>query len=466
MKSSLGIIGLGVMGSSLARNMAGNGFNISLYNQFVENLEEQVADKLISAYPKMQSAKGFEDLEAFVGSLRTPRIIICMIPAGKPIDQLIEKLTPLLSAHDILMDCGNSHFKDTEQRQAKLAEMGIRYLGVGVSGGEEGALNGPSIMVGGAQSDYDHVQKYLESIAATDKLGNPCCAFVGKSGAGHFVKMIHNGIEYAEMQLLAEVYGILRWANQFSPDDVAKVFESWMETDVSSYLLEISKDILQKKEGENWLVDLILDTAENKGTGGWTTMVAAELGVPIPTIAEALFARYSSTFKNLRRQLNDTINEPVEPFRISTDDLLKTYRLARISNHQQGFHLIQIASTKYQWGIDLSTLARVWTNGCIIRSSLMDNLEMLFKKCDLVLHDELIQSTISQDRAYALSVVSNAIKCNVPIPAMSSALIYLQSISRDNSYANFIQAQRDYFGAHGYQRIDGELNQKVHTKWK
>lgn len=466
MKSVVGVVGLGVMGSSLARNIARNGFNISIYNQFVKNLEEKVADKLIDTYPELNNAKGFEDLEAFVESLKTPRIILCMIPAGKPIEQLIENIIPLLSANDIILDCGNSHFKDTEIRQERLEGMGIHYLGVGVSGGKEGALNGPSIMVGGSQFDYDQVKKYLESIAAKDKLGNPCCTFVGNSGAGHFVKMVHNGIEYAEMQLLAEVYGILRWANQCTPDEVAKVFESWMETDVNSYLLDISKDILRKKEGENWLVDLILDTAENKGTGGWTTIVAAELGVPIPTIAEALFARYTSAFKNLRRQLNDNLNGQVEPFRFSTDDLLKAYRLARISNHQQGFHLISVASRKYQWEIDLSALARVWTNGCIIRSSLMEKLEISMRESEQVILDASFQSIITQDKVGALSVVSNAIKSNVPIPAMSSALIYLQSISRHNSYGNFIQAQRDYFGAHGYHRIDGELNQKVHTKWR
>lgn len=466
MKSVLGVIGLGVMGSSLARNIARNGFNISIYNQFVENLEEQVANKLIDTYPELNNAQGFEDLDAFVSSLKTPRIIICMIPAGKPLDQLIEKIIPLLSPSDIILDCGNSHFKDTELRQEQLEGKGIHYLGAGISGGEEGALNGPSIMVGGSQPDYDHVKKYVEAIAAKDNLGKPCCAFVGKNGAGHFVKMVHNGIEYAEMQLLAEVYGILRWANQFTSDEVAKVFESWMETDVNSYLLDISKDILRKKEGENWLVDLILDKAENKGTGGWTTMVAVELGVPVPTLAEALFARYTSTFKNLRRQLNDNLNGQVEPLCFSTDDLLKAYRLARISNHQQGFHLIEVASKNFQWEIDLSTLARIWTNGCIIRSSLMEKLEISMRESEQVILDDSIQSIIVQDRARALFIVSNAIKSNVPIPAMSSALIYLQSISRNNSYGNFIQAQRDYFGAHGYHRIDGELNQKVHTKWR
>jgi 6-phosphogluconate dehydrogenase len=465
-KTSLGVVGLGVMGSSLARNLARHGFGLSLYNQFVQNLEERVAEKLIETHSELRNAKGFEDLQQFVGSLETPRIILCMIPAGKPMDQLIENLDPLLSPNDILLDCGNSHFKDTEQRQMQLAKKGVNYLGVGVSGGEEGALSGPSIMVGGSEEGYDHIKKFLERIAAKDKSGNPCCARVGSKGAGHFVKMVHNGIEYSEMQLLAEVYGILRWANQFSPDDIANVFESWMETDVNSYLLEISKDILRKREGDNWLIDLISDKAENKGTGAWTTVAAAELGVPIPTIAEALFARYTSAFKNLRRQLNDDLNVPVEPLRFSTDDLLKAYRLARISNHHQGFHLIAIASEKHGWGIELSTLARIWTNGCIIRSTFMEDLEKSLKQGGNIFMDLSIQTIVKRDRGTAQAIVGDAIKFNIPIPALSSALVYLQSLSRGESYGNLIQAQRDYFGAHGYQRIDDPLNQKIHTKWK
>ena len=459
-------IGLGVMGSSLARNFARNGFQISLYNQYVENLEEQVAIKLISSFPELHNAKGFEDLEAFVSSLNTPRIILCMIPAGKPLDQLIEMLTPLLSSNDLLLDCGNSHFKDTVQRQELLKEKGIRYLGVGVSGGEEGALNGPSIMAGGSQSDYDHVKNYLESIAAKDKLGNPCCALVGKSGAGHFVKMVHNGIEYAEMQLLAEVYGILRWSKQLSPDEIANVFESWMDTDVKSFLLDISKDILRKKEGKNWLVDLILDAVESKGTGSWTTMAAAELGVPIPTIAEALFERFISASKELRKQLHEDLNTQVISSNFSTTDLLKAYRLARISNHQQGFNLIYEASRQYDWDVDLSILARIWTNGCIIRSTLMEKLEQYLKANKNLFLDPSIQAIIKQDKEIAFSIVGDVIKASIPIPALSSALVYVQSMSRGESYGNLIQAQRDYFGAHGYQRIDGELNQKVHTRWR
>lgn len=466
MKSVLGIIGLGVMGSSLARNMARNGFNISLYNQFVENLEERVADKLIETYPELYNAKGFEDLQEFVASLNTPRAIICMIPAGKPLDDLIEMITPFLKSDDILIDCGNSHYKDTDKRQKALEANGIHYMGVGVSGGEEGALNGPSIMAGGSRSDYDYIKNYLELIAAKDKSGNPCSSYVGRRGAGHFVKMVHNGIEYAEMQLLAEVYGILRWANQLSPDEVANMFESWMETDVNSYLLDISKNILRKKEEDNWLVDLILDTAEHKGTGSWTTIAAAELGVPIPTITEALFARFSSSYKAIRKQLQEDLGNQSKLFMFSTDDLLKTYRLARISNHQQGFNLMAEASTQYEWRIDLSVLARIWTNGCIIRSTLMEDLEQTLKKNQNLFLDPSIQKIINQDKEIAFSTIGEVIKSNIPIPALSSAIVYLQSMSRGESYGSLIQAQRDYFGAHGYQRRDGSSNQKVHTRWK
>ncbi len=465
-QSHLGIIGLGVMGSSLARNMARQGFNLSMYNQYVKNKEERVAEKLIEKHPELQQAKGFEDLQKFVESLSAPRIIVCMIPAGNPLDSLIENIAPLLSPNDFLIDCGNSHYKDTENRQRQLEARGIHYMGVGVSGGEEGALNGPSIMVGGSRSDYDQVKQYLQSIAAKDKGDNPCCAHVGKGGSGHFVKMVHNGIEYAEMQLLAEVYGILRWTNQLDLDEIADVFESWLETDVNSYLLEISRDILRKKEGDKWLLDLILDVSESKGTGGWTTIAAAELEVSIPTITESLFARFTSADKQVRKQLNEELGMLTGTAPFAIDALQKAYRLARISNHQQGFNLIAKASKQYGWQIDLSALSRIWTNGCIIRSTLMENLEQALKNNGNIFLDSTIQSIIREEKEIAARLVGEAIKSNVPIPALTSAVVYLQSVSRGASYGNFIQAQRDYFGAHGYQRVDDQLNQKAHARWK
>lgn len=465
MSSALGIIGMGVMGHNLARNFARHGYCLSLFNQRVEKKEEEVAHKIIKQFPELHQAQGFEYLSPFVESLQAPRIILCMIPAGLPVDQLIGKISPLLTAGDVLIDGGNSHYKDTERRQQQLGTLGIHFLGAGVSGGEEGALHGPSIMVGGEEAAYGKVRIFLEKIAALDGRGGACCARVGDGGAGHFVKMVHNGIEYAEMQLLAEVYGVLRWGQRLSPDEIANLLERWLQTAVNSYLLSISKDILRRKEGQGWLVDFILDTAENKGTGGWTTIAAAELGVPIPTIAEALFARYSSSFKDLRVQLGQASSVETRTINFPMDDLWKAYRLARISNHQQGFHLIESASKQLKWNISLSTLARIWTNGCIIRSSLMEDLEGIFQQVDYLLEHSTVQTLIKTDAPTGYAVTGEIISRNLPIPAMASAITYLQTMLRGSGNGNFIQAQRDYFGAHGYQRVDDPDRKKNHTQW-
>ncbi len=466
MTSTIGIIGMGVMGRSLARNFGRNGFSLSLFNQRIEKTEVDVAKNVISKYPELSQAQGFEDLEKFVASLTSPKLIICMIPAGNPMDQLIEKIKPLLQPDDILVDGGNSHYKDTERRQAQLSNSNIHFMGVGISGGEEGALHGPSLMIGGSSSAWKRIQPIFEKVAAINRQGKSCCAWIGQDGAGHFVKMVHNGIEYAEMQLLAELYGILRWGHLLYPGEIATIFEQWLSNQGDSYLLSVSVDVLRKKENNEWLIDKILDQAENKGTGGWTTITAAELGVPIPTITTSLFSRFASANKKLRAQLSETLKLPVQRITISIDSLWQTYQLARISNHQQGFHLISEASNQYGWNIDLSTLARIWTNGCIIRSVLMESLEQTFKKHTHLIQDPSFQSLIKANIDESLSVAGTCIKANIPVPAFASALIYLQTMARDPSYANFIQAQRDYFGAHGYQRVDDTEGRKFHSTWK
>lgn len=466
MNSTIGIIGMGVMGSSLARNFGRNGFSLSLFNQRIEKTEVDVAKNIISKYPELSQAQGFEDLRKFVTSLTSPKLIICMIPAGDPMDQLIEKIKLLLQPDDMLVDGGNSHYKDTVRRQAQLSNANIHFMGVGISGGEEGALHGPSMMVGGASSAWKRIQPVFEKVAAINRQGKSCCAWIGQDGAGHFVKMVHNGIEYAEMQLLAELYGILRWGHLLEPGEIADIFEKWLNTYGDSYLLSVSIDVLRKKENEEWLIDKILDRAENKGTGGWTTIAAAELGVPIPTITTSLFSRFASANKKLRTQLSETLKLPVPKINFSIDSLWQTYQLARISNHQQGFHLISEASDQYGWNIDLSTLARIWTNGCIIRSVLMESLEQTFKKHKHLVQDPSFQSLIKKNINEGLSLTGTCMKANIPVPAFASALIYLQTMAHDPSYGNFIQAQRDYFGAHGYQRVDETEGKKFHSTWK
>ena len=302
MKKQLGLIGLGVMGKSLSRNFADKGVQLSLYNRFVKDIEENVAVNFIKSHDELSNALGFEELDKFVASLESPRKIFLMISAGSAVDSTIENLIPLLDKGDLIIDGGNSHYKLTQARNDKLANHGIYFIGTGVSGGEEGALKGPSIMPGGEKEAYALIQNELESIAAKDKNGHACCGHIGRGGAGHFVKMVHNGIEYAEMQLIAETYGILKNSAKMSNGEISAVFEQWLSEGASSYLLEITVKILRKKEGSQDLIDIILDKAGNKGTGSWTTIAACELGVPTPTLTAALFARYQSAFKEIRTE--------------------------------------------------------------------------------------------------------------------------------------------------------------------
>ncbi len=465
-KSEIGLIGLGVMGKSLSRNIAGRGFLMSVYNRHIDGSEENVAIDFKNQHEEMSSAKAFDDLKSFVDSLAIPRKIFLMVNAGQAVDHVIQELVPYIDAGDIIIDGGNSHYKDTERRFSKLREHGISYLGTGVSGGEEGALKGPSIMPGGSKEAYEHTSAIWRSIAAKDKNGSGCCAFIGKGGSGHFVKMVHNGIEYAEMQLIAELYGIMRYGMAMSPVDISEVFDSWLQTDCTSYLLEISKDILLKKEDEHYLLDLILDQAGNKGTGSWTTIAACELGVPIPTMTAALYARYQSSYYDLRQEASKVYASANVSLEMEISDLRKAYQIARIINHHQGFNLIEEASKSYDWSIDFKELARIWTNGCIIRSALMEQIaENLEDNSNILLHPKL--SVLVLDSFSKLSeLVSQVAKTTVAIPCLSSAMNYHKSFIQERSLANMIQAQRDYFGAHTYERLDKERGLMFHTNWK
>ncbi len=466
MKSEFGVIGLGVMGTSISRNLADKGFSLSLYNQRVEGIEESVAQKLISKHEELKEVQGFEELGAFIESLERPRKILLMVKAGEVVDVIIDQLVPLLAEGDIIIDGGNSHYKDTERRASQLAKNKLNFIGTGVSGGEEGALKGPAIMAGGTQLAYNQVSQYLESIAATDGKGGKCCARVGNGGAGHFVKMVHNGIEYAEMQLIAEVFGILKNGMGYTNPEITGVFKDWLTTDLNSYLLEITVDILNRKEGNDYLLDQILDKAGNKGTGGWTTEAALQLGVPIPTITAALFARYQSSFKADRIASGQLYDQRYERVDISIDCLNSMYKVSRIINHHQGFHLIREASNEYDWGIDLSELARIWTNGCIIRSQLMSSLVLILNSDDKLLNNSDLVGIVKSCAVDCSEVVAKAIGARVPIPCITSSANYLNAYLEENSSANLIQAQRDYFGAHTYQRKDDPEGPFHHSNWK
>ena len=493
MQSNFGIIGLGVMGKSLARNMANNGFKLSLYNRFVKGVEENVATDFIAKHASLNEAKGFEDLALFAQSLERPRKILLMVKAGPAIDAITEQLIPHLKEGDIIIDGGNSHYKDTEKRINRLSTKNIHFIGCGISGGEEGALKGPSIMPGGNENAYQLIGPYLEKIAARDKNGNPCCNYVGSSGSGHFVKMVHNGIEYAEMQLLAELYFILRYGKNKTPDEIANIFSSWAGTHLDGYLLEITAKILQKKEEGGWLIDQILDQAGNKGTGSWTTVAAAELGIPITMITAALFARYTSAFKEERvhaEKLYRRAPRPQSPLEeesnlhaghpfwrglggggtnnfeeLNMEQIKNAYYLARIVNHHQGIHLISEAAETYNWKLHLPEIARIWTNGCIIRSVLMEELISVLQTTNRILIHPYFVDFIKKHKSDLTELITGAVRSEINIPCFAAAINFINGYTQKDSSANIIQAQRDFFGAHTYKRRDDPSGRSYHANW-
>ncbi|WP_299601002.1 NADP-dependent phosphogluconate dehydrogenase [uncultured Aquimarina sp.] len=471
-KSEIGLIGLGVMGNSLAKNLLSNNFRISVYNRHVDGIEVDVAKRFVEDQSESDTVLGFDDLEKFVNSIEKPRTIMVMVNAGKPIDLVIEALIPLLSNGDCIIDGGNSHYKATLERSEKLIQSNIHFLGTGISGGEEGALKGPSIMPGGAKVAYERSGKFLEAIAAKDKSDRSCCTYIGPDGSGHFVKMVHNGIEYAEMQLLAETYHLLRFYLSKTPIEISNIFKNWIQNGAQSYLLEITADLLLKKENEDFLIDKILDKAGQKGTGGWSTVAALELGVSLPTISESVMARNVSGIKSKRVEASEIYK--LDKSQCDLDEktfinnLEKAFIATSIINHHIGFELMQEASATYQWELNLSEIARIWTNGCIIRSTLMEKISELFLLNDqssLLLFPSIVQTLKSNVTALS-EVVSAGLKSGYPLPVLSSAINYFYSYTSAQSSANIIQAQRDYFGAHTYQRVDKPLDQYFHTNWK
>lgn len=462
-KSEFGLIGLGVMGSNLAMNIAENGFRLSVYNRS-EGDEAEVVDRFLTSANSIGEINGFKDLNSFVHSLEQPRKILLMVTSGDVVDIVIDSLIPMLEENDIIIDGGNSYFEDTIRRANHLQSFGLQFVGCGISGGAEGARIGPSLMPDGEETVYDQIRSVMESIAAKDKHDEPCCNLIGASGAGHFVKMIHNGIEYVEMQLLAEVFSLLSIGR--TRDEVAAIFESWQSTSESSFILDITSDILKKKEGEHYLLDLVLDTAKNKGTGSWSSKVALELGYPADMINSAVFARYISSFKHERVEFASRIGASQRIEKICEDQIFHALQFARLINHQQGFELISHASKEFNWNISLSELARVWTNGCIIRSALMEDCSRLLKENKSLLKSETILDRVLDLEQAAKDVIKYGLNMRVSVPCLFSSVNYFTSISNARSSANLIQAQRDYFGAHTYQRIDAPTDKFFHSNWK
>ncbi len=464
--TEFGLVGLGVMGKSLARNLAKNGVKLSLYNRHVAGIEENIANKFIEQHSELEHAFGFEDLEKFVNTIQHPRKIFLMIKAGLETDIFIDQIKLFLEKGDILIDGGNSHYNDTKRRMDSLLKDGIHFIGTGVSGGEKGALEGPSIMPSGDFEAYKKISNYLNIIAAKDKNGESCCTYIGPEGSGHFIKMVHNGIEYAEMQLIAETFAILRYGKGLEPTEISSLFKSWSNEELKSYLLEITAEILLKKEGDQALIDLILDKAGNKGTGNWTTVAGTELGVPVTMITSALFARYLSSIKTDCLGINHHSEVASIDFNASENEIKAAYQLARILNHQQGFCLIKTASDHFNWNLNLSEIARIWTNGCIIRSVLMEKLTERFKNStDIFENIDFIKEMISSKSALK-NVCKSSLEKELPIPSHLAAIDYLNVLNNNFPTANIIQAQRDFFGAHTYQRVDDSSGKFYHTVWE
>ena len=454
--SHIGIIGLGTMGQGLAMNIAENGYRISVFNRHLNGVEENVAKDFVAKSERLKTMAGFDELVPFLQSLGAPRKILLLVSADGAVDEVIENLKPLLNAGDLIIDGGNSHYRDTERRLNDLKTMNIDYLGTGISGGPHGARQGPSIMVGG--TGYEKVSELLCRIASLDNSGKPCCSYIGAGGAGHYVKMVHNGIEYAEMQLLTEVYQLMRYYCQVEPQEIAGIFKVWQETDLSSYLLKITADILTQKDGNEPFIDKVLDKAGQKGTGSWSVASAMDLGLPSSTISEAIMARYLSGMKDERVSAEKKYNLPRQKFSGDKKKFINNvrdgYRGARIINHAIGFHLLREAKSINEWQEDLSEIARIWTKGCIIQSHLMGKLEIILESSkSMLLHDDIVEHLQSSTTTLK-QLVTTGLDAGYSLPVFSAALNYYLGYTRGQSPANLIQAQRYHFGNHPFERMD------------
>jgi len=464
-QATWGIVGLGIMGTSLSRNFANKGTSLSLYNREVKGSEEGVALSHTKQYSELKNALPFHSLPCFVESIKNPRKILLMLPAGSPTDTVIEKLIPLLTQGDVIIEGGNSHFKDTEKRAKQLSAAGIYFLGMGVSGGEEGALKGPALMIGGVKEAYMLVKNDLSAIAAKNSKGVPCCDFVGSGGAGHFVKMVHNGIEYAEMQLLAEVVSLALSDQSNSIKTIQKMLQDWQKTKSESYLLDITASLLGFQESGRPFIDLIKDEASNKGTGAWATAEGAELGSANSLMASALYARFTSSNKKQRSLLSKTFKGKPTSTSLSLSALKVSYDLSRIINHHQGFEMIREAAIKNNWKIELATIASLWSEGCIIKSRLMDTLVDVLKSNDSLLNAAAFMEFFNNGIASWEISITTAIQKHIPFSCHNAAWNYFLAITQENSNANIIQAQRDFFGAHGFERKDKNHDKKYHGPW-
>ena len=470
-KSDIGIVGLAVMGENLALNMESKGYTVSVYNRTIAGIEENIAEKFAAGRGKNKNFKPFSDLKEFVDSIEQPRKIMMMIKAGKPVDEMIDQFIPLLDEGDILIDGGNTHFPDTNRRTELMESKGFRFIGTGVSGGEEGALNGPSIMPGGSKSAWDHVKNILQNISA--KVNNePCCDWIGENGAGHFVKMVHNGIEYGDMQLICEAYQIMKELLGMTAKEMHQVFSEWNQGELNSYLIEITSDILAYQEDNEPLVDKILDTAGQKGTGKWTAITALDLGIPLTLIGEAVFARCLSAQKEERVEASKILQGPKTEFTGDRESFLEAIRqgllASKIISYAQGYVLMREAAKEHGWDLNYGGIAQVWRGGCIIRSVFLAKIKDAFSNNPALtnlLLDPYFKDKIHELQTGWRTVVGTAISNGISVPALAAALTYFDGYRSERLPANLLQAQRDYFGAHTYERLDRPRGEFFHTNW-
>jgi 6-phosphogluconate dehydrogenase len=472
-KADFGLIGLAVMGQNLVLNIADHGFTVAVFNRTVSKV-----DAFLAGEAKGKSILGAHSIQELIGLLKKPRRVMLLVKAGQAVDDFIEQLLPHLENGDIIIDGGNSNFQDSIRRTKYVESKGKLYIGTGVSGGEEGARNGPSLMPGGSPAAWPHVKNIFQAVAAKVKdpatgKEDPCCDWVGENGAGHFVKMVHNGIEYGDMQLICEAYSMMA-AIGMTPDEMHEVFAEWNKSELNSYLIEITRDILAKKDDETGqpMVDVILDTAGQKGTGKWTVITALDTGMPLTLIGEAVFARCLSAIKEERVAASKKLRGPKAKFKGDRAQLIEDIRQAlyasKICSYAQGYQLMRAAAADFGWNLNYGGVALMWRGGCIIRSQFLGKIKEAFDKNPKLVNlllDPYFKSAVRKAQSSWRRAITKAIKMGIPVPAFSSALAFYDGYRRERLPANLLQAQRDYFGAHTYERVDKPRGQFFHTNW-
>jgi 6-phosphogluconate dehydrogenase len=467
MNSNIGLIGIGLMGENLSLNIESKGFSVSVFD-----ISKEKVEKFINGRGSGKKITGCYSIEELIKSLERPRKIMLMVQAGKVVDDVIESLIPHMDKGDIIIDGGNTHFPDTTRRVKYVESKGLLYIGTGVSGGEEGALLGPSIMPGGSAKAWESVKPIFQAIAA--KVDNePCCDWIGEEGAGHFVKMVHNGIEYGDMQLICETYHILKNILKLTPDEMHGIFKKWNEGELSSYLIQITSEILAFKDADGQpLIDKILDKAGQKGTGKWTVITSLDLGIPLTLITESVFSRILSSLKDERIQASKLLGGPEINFNGNKEKFIealgKALYAAKIISYAQGYQLMRAAGKEYGWNLNYGGIAMVWRGGCIIRSAFLGKIKEAFDKnpeLSNILLDPFFKGRIKEINESLRTVVAEAVMNGIPVPALSSALAYYDGYRTESLPANLLQAQRDYFGAHQYERVDKPRGEYFHTNW-